>query len=83
MEDGISVWEREGGSLTETSENAITGTPNQVEWANQIKKQANTEFDRVKTLPEAAAARQSGRRSNRNACNACTPSRKARRSDGA
>jgi len=37
MEDGISVWEREGGSLTETSENAITGTPNQVEWQTKLR----------------------------------------------
>src|SRR5437016_245402 len=38
----------------------MTGTANQVEWANQIKKQVNTEFDRVNTLLEAAAVRQSG-----------------------
>jgi hypothetical protein len=60
MQQRISVWEGEGGSLNETPENAMTGTVNQIEWAKQIKTQVNAEFDRVKTALEAAAARQSG-----------------------
>src|SRR2546422_8217433 len=60
MKERISVWEGEGGSLNETSEKALTGTVNQIEWAKQIKTQVNAEFDRVKTALEAAAARQSG-----------------------
>ena len=60
MQERISVWEGEGGSLNETPEKAMTGTVNQIEWAKQIKTQVNAEFDRVKTALEAAAAGQSG-----------------------
>ena len=61
MQERISVWEGEGGSLNETSEKALTGTINQIEWAKQIRTQVNIEFDRVKTALQAAAAKQSGR----------------------
>ena len=60
MNERISVWEGEGGSLTETSEKALIGTVNQIEWAKQIRTQVNAEFDRVKTVLAAAAAKQSG-----------------------
>jgi hypothetical protein len=60
MQERISVWEDEGGSLNETSEKEMSGTANQIEWAKQIKTQVNAEFDRVKTALEAAATRQSG-----------------------
>jgi hypothetical protein len=60
MQERISAWEDEGGSLNETSEKGLTGTVNQIEWAKQIKTQVNAEFDRVKTALEGAAARQSG-----------------------
>jgi hypothetical protein len=60
MQEGISVWEGEGGSLNETSEKEMTGTANQIEWAKQIKPQVDAEFDRVKAALEAVAARQSG-----------------------
>lgn len=60
MQDRISEWEAEGGSLNETSENGMTGTFNQIEWARQIKTQVGADFDRVKTTLEAAGARQSG-----------------------
>jgi hypothetical protein len=60
MKERISMWEGEGGSVNETSEKALTGTVNQIEWAKQIKTQVNAEFDRVKTALEAAAVRQSG-----------------------
>jgi hypothetical protein len=60
MQERISEWEGEGGSLNETSEKALTGTVNQIEWAKQIKTQVNTEFDRVKTALEAVATKQSG-----------------------
>ena len=59
MKERISVWEGEGGSLNETAEKSLTGTVNQIEWAKQIKSQVATEFDRVKTALEAAAAKQS------------------------
>ena len=59
MKERISVWEGEGGSLNETSEKALTGTVNQIEWAKQIRTQVNAEFDRVITALEAAATKQS------------------------
>ena len=60
MKERISEWEGEGGSLNETSEKALTGTVNQIEWAKQIRTHVNAEFDRVITALQAAAARQSG-----------------------
>ena len=60
MQDRISEWEGEGGSLNETPETTMTGTVNQIEWAKQIKTQVEGEFDRVKMALEAAAAKQSG-----------------------
>ena len=60
MKERISVWEGEGGYLNETSEKALTGTVNQIEWAKQIRPQVNAEFDRVITALETAAAKQSG-----------------------
>jgi hypothetical protein len=60
MKERISVWESEGGSLNETSEKALTGTVNQIEWAKQIRTQVNAEFDRVITALKAAATKQPG-----------------------
>src|SRR5438093_244269 len=60
MKERISMWEGEGGSVNETSEKALTGTVNQIEWAKQIRTQVNAEFDRVITALEAAATKQSG-----------------------
>src|SRR5207249_10377059 len=59
MKERISVWEGEGGSLNETSEKALTGTVNQIEWAKQIRTQVSAEFDRVITALDAAATKQS------------------------
>jgi len=60
MKERISVWEGEGGSINDTSEKALTGTVNQIEWAKQIRPQVNAEFLRVVKALEAAAAKQSG-----------------------
>ena len=60
MQERISEWEGEGGSLNETPGKALTGTVNQIEWAKQIKTKVNAEFDRVKAALETAAAKQSG-----------------------
>ena len=60
MKERISVWEGEGGSVNETSGEAMTGTVNQIESAKQIRTQVNAEFDRVITALEAAATKQSG-----------------------
>jgi hypothetical protein len=59
MQENMSVWEGEGGSLNETSEKALTGTVNQIEWAKQIRTQVDAEFDRVIAALEAAATKQS------------------------
>ena len=60
MNERFSVWEGEGGSVNETSGEAMTGTVNQIEWAKQVRTQVNAEFDRVITALEAAATKQSG-----------------------
>jgi len=60
MNEKFSVWEGEGGSVNETSGEAMTGTVNQIESAKQIRTQVNAEFDRVITALEAAATKQSG-----------------------
>jgi hypothetical protein len=42
-----------------TAGEEMTGTPSQVEWAQQIKRQVNTEFDRVSSALKGAADSQS------------------------
>ena len=37
----------------------MTGTPSQIEWAEQIKRQVNAEFDRVANAFKESADRQS------------------------
>ena len=61
MEENISVWEGEGGSLNEGFTQDLTGSVNQIEWAERIRAQVNGEFDRVAKALEAAALRQSDR----------------------
>ena len=38
----------------------MSGTPNQVEWAQQIKRNVNAEFDRVAASFQSVAEKQSG-----------------------
>jgi len=59
MEDQVSVWETEGGALNGGPTLSLTGTVNQIEWAEPIRTQVNAEFDRVASALEAAARRQS------------------------
>ena len=59
MEDSILVWESEGGSLCEALSQTLTGSANQVEWAEQIRAQVNGEFNRVAKALQAAALKQS------------------------
>ena len=59
LQDRISVWEGEGGSLDEALTGGLTGTDNQIEWAERIRVQVNEEFDRVSRALESAARRQS------------------------
>jgi hypothetical protein len=55
MENAIGAWEDEGGS----PQRAMTGTVNQIAWAEQIKAKVDAEFDRVRRALESAASKQS------------------------
>ena len=59
MEDSISVWEGEGGSLSNPLSHRMTGSVDQIEWAERIRAQVNGEFDRVSKALQAAALKQS------------------------
>jgi len=59
MEDSILVWEDEGGSLSEARGQRLTGSVDQIEWAERIRNQVNGEFDRVAKALQAAALKQS------------------------
>jgi hypothetical protein len=69
MDQNIYVWESEGGSadafedadvkMTGVRTVEMTGTPNQIEWAKQIRIQVDAEFTRVRIALEKVAARQS------------------------
>jgi len=69
--DGLGVWENEGGAainarpLAKDSgsvvvKNTMTGTVNQVEWAERIREQVSKEFDRVASALNFAATKQVG-----------------------
>jgi hypothetical protein len=58
MEDKLSVWENEGGTVGKRGWGALTGTANQVEWAERIRLQVDAEFDRVARALRTAASRQ-------------------------
>jgi len=60
MEEAIAAWEDEGGSADPSVQIAVTGTVNQIGWADQIKIQVDAEFGRVRAALEAAASKQSG-----------------------
>jgi hypothetical protein len=51
MEEAIAVWENEGGSAR-TAVIALTGTVNQIAWAEQIRTAVDREFDRVRRALE-------------------------------
>ena len=59
MEESISVWEGEGGSLGNPLSHCMTGSVDQIEWAERIRVQVNGEFDRVSKALQAAALKQS------------------------
>jgi len=48
VEEGLFAWENEGGSSKQAEKQRMTGTVNQIAWAEQIKAQVNEEFDRVR-----------------------------------
>ena|SRR5687767_5339899 len=59
MEDSILIWESEGGSLSDALSQTMTGSADQVEWAERIRAQVNGEFNRVAKVLQAAALKQS------------------------
>lgn len=74
--DMLGEWETEGGATIcldafarvaapgfETNlaaKTVLVGTPNQIEWAEQIKERVHKEFDRVGEILKSAAAKQAG-----------------------
>jgi len=74
--DVLGEWENEGGATTHLDDFAhlatpgfgpnimaepiLVGTPNQIEWAEQIKDRVHKEFDRVGLLMKSVAAKQVG-----------------------
>jgi hypothetical protein len=59
MEYSISVWEGEGGSLSHPPSRKLTGSVDQIEWAERIRTQVIGEFDRVSKALRTAALKQS------------------------
>ena len=59
-ENNISVWEGEGGSLSQAVGRGLTGSVDQIEWAERIRAQVNGEFDRVAKALQVVALKQSG-----------------------
>ena len=58
MEGTLEVWEGEGGALATPAKVPLTGSLNQVAWAEQIRASVNVEFDRVASALEARAGTQ-------------------------
>jgi cell division FtsZ-interacting protein ZapD len=59
MIQAIETWEGEGGSPQPVI-TALTGTVNQIAWAEQIRTAVNAEFDRVRKALESVANNKSG-----------------------
>ncbi len=53
----METWEGEGGALP-TSPVALTGTPNQVEWGDLIRRRVSDDFDRVALAFQTVADKQ-------------------------
>jgi hypothetical protein len=73
--DVLGDWESEGGATSQldssghlstpvfgrtAANTTLVGTPNQIEWAEQIRDRVHKEFDRVGTILKAVAAKQVG-----------------------
>jgi hypothetical protein len=74
--DVLGEWESEGGATTHlegfahlatpgfgpklAAKPILVGTPNQIEWAEQIKDRVHKEFDRVGMIMKSVAAKQVG-----------------------
>ena len=68
--DAVGEWESEGGSSGQpeplapsaaVSTKALTGTVNQIEWAEQIKERVGRDFDRVAKAMKSVAVKQGDR----------------------
>jgi hypothetical protein len=70
--DALGEWESEGGASPQSepgfslapptaSAKVLTGTVNQIDWAEQIKERVSRDFDRVAKAMKSVAARQVGR----------------------
>lgn len=57
MQETIETWEDEGGAPGD-GESQMTGTPSQIEWAEQIKLRVSAEFDRVAAAFKTVAGKQ-------------------------
>jgi hypothetical protein len=62
MERALDIWESEGGALASPAKVTLTGTANQVAWAEQIRASVNAEFDRVASALQARFRSQTERR---------------------
>ena len=60
MENLVGAWEDEGGSSAPTAPAVLTGTHNQIAWAEQIRTRVDAEFERVRISLTSVAMRQSG-----------------------
>lgn len=68
--DVLGEWESDGGAPAQieacsspaqppgTARNALTGTANQIDWAEQIKERVGKDFDRVANAMKSVAANQ-------------------------
>jgi len=57
----IETWESEGGAVPDSlgaSASSMSGTAAQVEWAERIRRQVDTEFDRVAASFRSVASKQ-------------------------
>jgi hypothetical protein len=62
MNRELEAWESEGGASNGpllSPSVQMSGTPNQVQWAQQIKRNVNAEFDRVASSFRSVAEKQS------------------------
>jgi hypothetical protein len=59
MSIDLEMWEDEGGAVRQCS---LRGTPNQVEWAERIKRRVQEEFERVAATLRSAAGKQTAAR---------------------
>jgi hypothetical protein len=62
LDKDVETWESEGGAVPASlrvSTTSMSGTPNQVEWAERIKRRVDDEFDRVARSFRSVAGRQS------------------------